>query len=87
LEDALETAEEDDIIAALETSIGKGTLEITKAMDDYLQRPFSSKGQSFAATYEERAALRELRKFVTEELLVPSDLGKEWLGEAIESLC
>lgn len=55
-------------------------------MDDYLQRPFSSKNQSFAVTYEERAALRELRKVVTEELLAPSDLKKEQLGRAIESL-
>jgi hypothetical protein len=86
LEDALETAEKDDIIATLETSIEKGRLEITKAMDDYLQRPFSSKNQSFALTDEERAALLELRKSITEELLVPSDLTKERLDGAIESL-
>ena len=82
----LETAEEDDIIATLVTSVGKGILEITKAMDDHPQRPFSSKNQSFAFTYEERAALRELRKVVIEELLAPSDLKKEELGRATESL-
>ena len=86
MEDALEIAEEDDIIATLETSIGRGNHKITKAMDDYLQRPFSSKNQSFAVTYEERAALRQLRKVVREELLVPSDLKKEQLGRAVESL-
>ena len=62
LEDTLEIVEDDDLIATLETPIGKGNLEITKAMDDYLQRPFSSKNQSFALTDEERAALRDLRK-------------------------
>jgi hypothetical protein len=86
LEDALETAEEDDIIATLETSTGKGSLEITKAMDDYLQRSFSNKNQSFAVTDERKAALRELRKSATKERLVPSDLKKERLGRATESL-
>jgi hypothetical protein len=86
LEDALETAEDDGVIITMETSLGKGNLELIKAMNNYLQRPFSSKSQSFAVTNEERAALRELRKSITEELLVPSDLTKERLDGALESL-
>jgi hypothetical protein len=86
LEDALETAEDDDVITTLETSLEKGSLDRTKAMNDYLQHPFSSKNQSFAVTDEERVVLREPLKSVTERLLVPSDLDKEQLGSAIESL-
>jgi hypothetical protein len=86
LEDALETAEDDTVITTMETRLGKGNLELTKAMNDYLQRPFSGKSQSFGVTDEERAALRELRKSITEELLVPSDLTKERLDGAVESL-
>ena len=86
MEHALEIAEEEDVITTMEISLRKGTLELTKAMTDYLQRPFSGKNPSFVVTDEERAALRELRKSVTEELLVPSDLNKEQLDSAIESL-
>jgi hypothetical protein len=72
LEDALETAEDDSVITTMERSLGKGNLELTKVMNDYLQRPFSGGSQSFTIT--------------DEELFVPSDLAKEQLDGAIKSL-
>jgi hypothetical protein len=86
LKDALETAEDDDVVTTVERALERGNVELTEVISDYLQRPFSGGNRGHPITDGERAALRELRKSVTEELFVPSNFTKERLDAAIKSL-